>query len=208
MTKSVELENRVRWASNRLYSRVAPFYATWVRIGSLGAFPGLYREGVAALGLRAGETVLDMCCGTGELFPYLVDALGADGHIVGCDLSPAMLARAAVRVSHSGWRNVTLVEAEARELMVPRPIDAAIFSICLSAIPWRMEVLDHVLALLPPRAPVVVIDSLAVSGGTVAALAKALGCRPEDIDPINSDASVHETEATPSSGTHSRRATV
>jgi transcriptional regulator with XRE-family HTH domain len=43
---------------------------------------------------------------------------------------------------------------------------------------------------------------------TVAALAKALGCRPEDIDPINSDASVHETEATPSSGTHSRRATV
>jgi ubiquinone/menaquinone biosynthesis C-methylase UbiE len=166
-----KLQERARLASNRLYGRVAPIYAAWVRLGSLGAFPALYREGVASLDLRPGKTVLDVCCGTGELFPYLIEALGPDGHIVGCDLSPAMLARAEVRVRKAGWSNVTLIEADARDVAPPRPIDSAIFSICLSAIPWRVEVLDHVLGLLPCGAPVVVIDSLTIAAGRVAKLA-------------------------------------
>ena len=155
-------EGAVRLASNRLYGRVAAIYALWVRIGSLGAFPRLYRDGCAALKLRPGMTVLDMCCGTGELFSHLHAAVTQTGRIVGCDLSGAMLRRARQRVDLNGWRNVDLVECDARDFVPSYPVDAAIFSICLSAIPWREAVVDHVLDQLGAGARVVVVDSLCV----------------------------------------------
>ena len=161
---------RVRDRSNRLYGRIAAIYAAWVRLGSLGAFPNLYREGAAALGLAPGQTVLDMCCGTGELLPFLQEAVGPGGRIIGCDLSSAMLARARGRVTRAGWSNVDLVCADALAFRPDRPIDAAIFSICLSAIPWRIEVLDHVIGLLPSGGRVVIIDSLTIPGHGLANL--------------------------------------
>src|ERR1700742_3284812 len=49
---------------------------------------------VHALGLRPGDTVVDMACGTGLNFPLLEKAVGPGGRIVGVDLTDAMLARA------------------------------------------------------------------------------------------------------------------
>ncbi|CAN5465886.1 hypothetical protein BH10PSE12_BH10PSE12_15660 [soil metagenome] len=161
---------RIRDRSNKLYSRVAAIYAAWVRLGSLGAFPNLYREGATALALSPGQTVLDMCCGTGELLPFLQKAVGPGGRIVGCDLSPVMLAQAQARATSAGWGNVDLVCADALTFQPDRPIDAAIFSICLSAIPWRVEVLDHVIGLLPSGGRVVIIDSLTIPGRGLANL--------------------------------------
>lgn len=154
--------------SNWLYEHVAAIYAAWVRIGSLGGFPRLYREGCRALDLAGGEVVLDVCCGTGELFPYLQQAIGPRGRIIGCDLSAGMLARARRRCEVAGWNNVTLMQGDASTMQLPVRPDAAIFSICLSAIPWRERVLDHVLGQLPRGARVVVVDSLAVPGHPLA----------------------------------------
>lgn len=150
----------VRRHQTALYKRLAPIYAAWVRLGSFGAFPRLYRQACAALELAPGDIVLDMCCGTGELFPYLAEAVTKSGHIVGCDQSPAMLAQAARRIARHGWHNITLVESDALAFRSPRPLNAAIFSICLSAIPWREAVLDHVITVLPSGARIVVVDSL------------------------------------------------
>jgi ubiquinone/menaquinone biosynthesis C-methylase UbiE len=55
-----------------------------------------YRAGVAELGLRDGQAVLDAGCGTGRAMPFLRAAVGASGTVVGADLTPEMLA-AAVR---------------------------------------------------------------------------------------------------------------
>ncbi|MEU2789802.1 methyltransferase domain-containing protein [Streptomyces sp. NPDC007100] len=55
-----------------------------------------YQAGVAALGLRAGDRVLDAGCGTGRALPALRAAVGARGTVLGADLTPEMLA-AAVR---------------------------------------------------------------------------------------------------------------
>lgn len=161
-TPATRLEARA--ASNRLYGRVAAVYSAWVRVGSLGAFPKLYRTGCQSLALKRGQVVLDVCCGTGELFPYLYDGVGPEGSIVGCDLSAAMLRRARRRIHHGGWHNISLFECDAQEFVPPQAPDAAIFSICLSAIPWRLNVFDHVISMLEPGARVVVIDSLSVGG--------------------------------------------
>ncbi|MGA5421221.1 class I SAM-dependent methyltransferase [Streptomyces lavendulocolor] len=61
-----------------------------------------YAAAVAAMGLRPGGAVLDAGCGTGRALPYLRAAVGADGTVVGLDLTPAMLT-AAVRAGRAGY---------------------------------------------------------------------------------------------------------
>src|ERR1700728_2574877 len=68
---------------------------------------------VQALGLRPGDTVVDIACGTGLNFPLLEKVVGPGGRIVGVDLTDAMLARAQDRIAANGWGNVSLVPAGA-----------------------------------------------------------------------------------------------
>src|SRR5215813_9089883 len=60
---------------------------------------------VQALGLRTGDTVIDMACGTGLNFPLLQQAIGPGGRILGVDLTDAMLTRAQARIEANGWSN-------------------------------------------------------------------------------------------------------
>ena len=64
------------------------------RLPPAGAAPA----GRRALGLRPGDTVVDIACGTGLNFPLLEEAIGPDGRIVGVDLTDAMLAQAQRRI--------------------------------------------------------------------------------------------------------------
>jgi ubiquinone/menaquinone biosynthesis C-methylase UbiE len=84
------------------------------------------RQAVDALQLRAGDTVLDAGCGTGASFPRLVEAVGAQGRIVGVDQSTGMLDVARRRVARAGWKNVDVIEAAVQDAELPRA-DAAIF---------------------------------------------------------------------------------
>ncbi|MEU5716133.1 methyltransferase domain-containing protein [Streptomyces sp. NPDC020403] len=68
-----------------------------------------YAAAVADLGLRAGDTVLDAGCGTGRALPALRAAVGADGTVVGADLTPAMLA-AAVRAGRAASGSLMLAD--------------------------------------------------------------------------------------------------
>ncbi|WP_199549382.1 class I SAM-dependent methyltransferase [Streptomyces sp. N35] len=53
-----------------------------------------YAQGVAAIGLRRGDKVLDAGCGTGRALPVLRAAVGSEGTVIGADLTPAMLREA------------------------------------------------------------------------------------------------------------------
>jgi SAM-dependent methyltransferase len=89
----------------------APRAATWEE-----RFPDddpAYAAAVAELGLRAGQTVLDVGCGTGRALPHLRGAVGPGGGVLGVDLTPEMLATARQHGRHlHGW----LVLADARRL--------------------------------------------------------------------------------------------
>jgi ubiquinone/menaquinone biosynthesis C-methylase UbiE len=50
-----------------------------------------YRAAVAELGLFPGDRVLDAGCGTGRALPALRDAVGAEGVVLGADITPGML---------------------------------------------------------------------------------------------------------------------
>jgi SAM-dependent methyltransferase len=49
---------------------------------------------VALTGLRSGDHVLDVACGTGALTRFVTNSIGLHGRVVGLDLSPDMLAAA------------------------------------------------------------------------------------------------------------------
>lgn len=51
-------------------------------------------ELVDAAGVRQGERVLDVACGTGVVTRLVADRVGQAGHVVGLDINPSMLAAA------------------------------------------------------------------------------------------------------------------
>jgi ubiquinone/menaquinone biosynthesis C-methylase UbiE len=81
---------------------------------------------VELLGLQPGETVLDLGCGTGRSLPMIEAAIGRGGRLVGVDASADMLARARQRVDDHGWRNVTLIQADAEDLTLEARVDAVL----------------------------------------------------------------------------------
>src|SRR5215467_6947059 len=79
---------------------------------------------VQALGLRAGDRMIDIACGTGLNFPLIEEVIGPDGRIFGVDLTDAMLAQAQDRIETNGWNNVSLMQADAVGFGFPTEVDA------------------------------------------------------------------------------------
>jgi ubiquinone/menaquinone biosynthesis C-methylase UbiE len=115
-------------------------------------------QAVHALGLRPGDTVVDVACGTGLNFSLIEQAIGANGRIVGVDLTDAMLAQAQHRIAKNGWRNISLVQADAAEFAFPANVDAILCTYALSHLPECGEVISRGAAALLPGGRWVVLD--------------------------------------------------
>ena len=126
---------------------------------------------VHALGLRPGDTVVDMACGTGLNFPLLEKVVGPGGRIVGVDLTDAMLARAQDRVKTNGWTNVSLVQADAADFDFPAGVNAILSTYAMTQVPECAEVIAHGARALSGGGRWVVLD-LKVPGSTPGWLAQ------------------------------------
>jgi ubiquinone/menaquinone biosynthesis C-methylase UbiE len=65
---------------------------------------------------RAGDIILDLACGHGNFTVEWAKLVGPEGLVIGLDISPAMLARAAHRVRRWGLGNVLLIRGDAHHL--------------------------------------------------------------------------------------------
>jgi demethylmenaquinone methyltransferase/2-methoxy-6-polyprenyl-1,4-benzoquinol methylase len=111
-----------------------------------------------ALGLRQGDSVVEIACGTGLNFSLLEQAVGPDGRIVGVDLTDAMLAQAQHRIETNGWSNINLVQADAAEFDFPAEVDGILSTYALSHVPDCRDVIAHGAAALSPGGRWVVLD--------------------------------------------------
>lgn len=147
---------------------VRELYDRWARLYDWNPALGLVRparqRAVAALGLAPGDTAVDMGTGTGANLPSLREAVGPDGHVIGIDLSPAMLDRARRRVERRGWSNVTLIEGDIRDPPLDRPVDGIVSAFVAVMYPdpatlidaWAAHLVDGAMANLyagPSRRP-------------------------------------------------------
>jgi demethylmenaquinone methyltransferase/2-methoxy-6-polyprenyl-1,4-benzoquinol methylase len=113
---------------------------------------------VRALGLRAGDSVIDIACGTGLNFPLIEERIGPNGRIVGVDLTDAMLACAQDRIAANGWSNISLVQADAAEFDFPAKVDAILSTYAMSHVPECGKVIAHGAAALSGGGRWVVLD--------------------------------------------------
>ena len=107
------------------YDSEAWHYDAYVRLfRALGMRIGDYRSrAVELMRLRRGARVVELGCGTGVNFPLIESRMGSEGRLIGVDISPRMLERAARRVERSKWRNIELVQSviSARSQSPKRP---------------------------------------------------------------------------------------
>ncbi len=83
----------------------------------------LRQKAVKMLGLKPGDRVLDAGCGPGGSFPYLVQAVGPSGEVVGIEISPEITINAGRRIEKSGWSNVQVITADARTVKLNGTFD-------------------------------------------------------------------------------------
>src|ERR1700733_14631548 len=141
----VSQANRRRDRLIETYRKKAKRYDVTSRLYPVPGYPhGAQRlRAVQALGLRAGDSVIDIACGTGLNFPLIEEVIGPDGRIVGVNLTDAMLAHAQARIETNGWSNISLVQADAAEFDFPAEVDAILSTYALSQVPACAEVIAH-----------------------------------------------------------------
>jgi ubiquinone/menaquinone biosynthesis C-methylase UbiE len=147
---------RTQSANSAQYDRVARLYSTLEPLYLI--FPPARRRAVVALGLRPGDTVLEIGAGTGRNFPYLIEAVGSTGTVIGIDASPGMLAEAEKLIAKHGWSNVELLLGDATRIDLEREVDGVLFSLSYSALPEPRPALARGWQRLRPGGGVVVMD--------------------------------------------------
>jgi demethylmenaquinone methyltransferase / 2-methoxy-6-polyprenyl-1,4-benzoquinol methylase len=83
-----------------MFDRIAPFYDAMNRAMTAG-LDQRWRRLTARAAVRAGDRVLDACCGTGDL--ALADLRAGAAEVVGLDFSEAMLERARRKSAAVRW---------------------------------------------------------------------------------------------------------
>lgn len=123
------------------------------------ALPGGSRgKAVGRLGLSPGGKVLEVGCGTGRNLGLLSAVVGPQGLVVGIDATPEMLEVARTTVRTAGWKNILLIEGDARSCELPGSVDAILFSLSYSVLPDPLAVLDHVWRSLRPGGTIAILD--------------------------------------------------
>ena len=140
--------------SNRsFYDRISRSYDLIADAGEHKA-----REtGEVALGVKNGERVLEVGCGTGRSLVYFSNQAGEQGNVTGLDVSTGMLSVAQKRVSkETTAAPIDFVEADARQLdpaAFPNDsFDAAFASFTLELFPLEniLTVLTEIKRVLKP----------------------------------------------------------
>jgi ubiquinone/menaquinone biosynthesis C-methylase UbiE len=143
-----------------VYRKKAKHYDLTSRLYPAPGYPQRAQRlrAVEALGLRAGDSVIDIACGTGLNFPLIEEAIGPDGRIVGVDLTDAMLTQAQDRIQTNGWSNISLVQSDAVDFDFPTEVDAILSTYALTQVPGCAEVIARGAAALSAGGRWVVLD--------------------------------------------------
>jgi len=109
--------------SNPLYVRLLSGLERPFPNFDFGFIKPIRQKATALLSLRSGDSVLDVGCGSGGAFPFLVQAVGTAGKVVGVEISPASAAHARHRAAANGWSGVEVILSSAQDVRLTGPFD-------------------------------------------------------------------------------------
>lgn len=145
------------------YDRIASIYGLfeWLYLVPLR---GVRDRAVAALALSAGDSVLEIGCGSGQNFSRLEDRIGASGSLVGVDISHGMLVRAQRLCRRRGWTNVSLRRSGATAYDFDDRVRAVFFSFSYAAMRDRTVALERAWKCLEPGGRLVIAERCVSDG--------------------------------------------
>jgi arsenite methyltransferase len=109
--------------------------------------------------LGEGERVLDLGSGAGTDSLIAAQMVGLEGHVVGIDMTPAMLSKARGAAAEMGAANVEFVESEAEQLPFPDgSFDVVISNGVIDLIPDKDAVFAELYRLLTPGGRIQIAD--------------------------------------------------
>ncbi len=162
-------------SSNQKLEKVKRVYSFWGKFHSLysaqdtitflGRAKTIRSRAVKEIGLKRGDKVLEIACGSGRNLSYLVEAVGNEGFILGFDYSPEMLDAAKQLSVRNAWDNIKLIQGDAAELKITeKNFDGVISVLGISAIPDWEKALYRCHDLLRPGGKLIVCDARLFTG--------------------------------------------
>ena len=146
-------------AVEQLFDAVAPRYDRLNDLLSLGLHRQWKRQLVRALRPRAGESWLDLCCGTGDLALEIARCVRPNGAVTGLDAAAAPLARAQERQQCQPWLPVRFVQGDALDTGLPAACaDGAVMAYGLRNLADPRAGLKELRRLLKPGGRAGVLD--------------------------------------------------
>jgi ubiquinone/menaquinone biosynthesis C-methylase UbiE len=147
-----------------VHSQDTPFWVRYydiiVNLITLGRTRAIHRETLSLAGLRPGDSVLDIGCGTGILLLEAERIVGPEGTAVGLDVQPAMIKQARRRASDNNSR-ATFEIAPVDHIPYPE----GTFDVAFSSLVYhhltdtqRTEGLVEVERVLKPNGRLVLVD--------------------------------------------------
>jgi arsenite methyltransferase len=114
---------------------------------------------VGHLGLKPGETVLDLGSGPGLDALLAAKQVGPAGHVIGVDMTPEMLERARATVARAGVAHVEFREGRLEALPVAdASVDAVTSNCVINLVPDKAAVFREVARVLRPGGRAVIAD--------------------------------------------------
>lgn len=143
-----------------IFSKIAGRYDFLNTVLSLNRDKYWRKFTVEKAGVRAGDKVLDVCCGTGMISTELAKAVGPQGEVIGVDFCGDMIEVGKERIKNTPYRdNIELIQGNAMELpFEDNTFDCATVGFGLRNVPDMRVALKEMMRVVKPGGRVVSLE--------------------------------------------------